>query len=128
MPVGPGVASSEGRGARRGLAARAVVPIVLASAALTGLLAALVRPRRKQPPRPASDPGQPGTEGPEGKTSLEGKASRPDGPTRSGWYGAAALALVAVVCAAVSVFGYNWLSRWYRPVMLTVTTNSQSNG
>src|SRR6202167_427069 len=125
MPFGPGVASSEGRGARRRLATGAVV---LASAALTGLLAALVRPRRKQAPRPASDPGQPGTEGPGGQTSLPGKAARPDGPTRSGWYGAAALALAAVVCAAVSVFGYNWLSRWYRPVMLTATTNSQSNG
>src|SRR5580692_2807582 len=101
MPFGPGVASSEGRGARRRLATGAVV---LASAALAG-------PRRKQAPRPASDPGQPGTEGPEGKTSWPGKAARADGPTRSGWYGAAALALAAVVCAAVSVFGYNWLSR-----------------
>jgi hypothetical protein len=33
-----------------------------------------------------------------------------------------------VLCAAVSVLGYNRLSHWYRPVVLTITTNSQSDG
>jgi hypothetical protein len=139
VPVGPGVASSEGHWPPRGRAARAVAPIGLALAGLGGLLA-LATSRRKQAARAASDLGRPGTGGPEGKGSsgakvpsgengsAEGEASLAGGPTRSGWWGAAVLAVVAVLCAALSVLGYNWLSHRYWPVVLTVTTSSQSNG
>jgi hypothetical protein len=59
---------------------------------------------------------------------AERESSSTGGPTRSGWWGAAVLAVGAVLCAAVSVLGYNWLSHRYWPVGLTVTTSSQSNG
>lgn len=133
--------SSEGHGASpRGHAARTGVSIGLA---LAGLLAVLVRSRRKQAARPASGDGgsspdrnasADGGSSPDGNASADGEASADGkhesggGPTRSGWWGAAALAVGAVLCAAVSVLGYNWLSHRYWPVVLTATTSSQSNG
>src|ERR1700683_4075406 len=133
--------SSEGHGASpRGHAARTGLSIGLA---LAGLLAALVRSRRKQAARPASADGETspgrnasadrgaspdGNASADGETSAEGKHESGGGPTRSGWWGAAALAVGAVLCAGVSVLGYNWLRPRYWPVVLTATTSSQSNG
>src|SRR5580658_5321619 len=112
--------SSKGRGTSpRGRAVRAGVSIGLA---LAGLIAALLGSRRRRAARPAGETGSSGGEGSAGKEGSAGGGKSPGGggssagtggsgggPTRSGWWGAAALVVCAVVCAAVSVLGYNRL-------------------
>src|SRR5580693_5588399 len=141
-PGRPGGGASEGPGTAEGprraeFPEGAEVPEGKASSAGPGGKASSAGPGGK-----ASSPGPDGkgsTAGPDGKRSsagagADGKGSSAGaggaggGPTRSGWWGAAALAVGAVLCAAVSVLGYNRLSHWYRPVVLTVTTNSPSDG
>ena len=127
--------SSEGHDTPdRWRAARTGVPVGLA---LAGLIAALLGSRRRRASRPASPGGEAaaggnaaaeGNAAAGGNAAAEGEHAAGGGPTRSGWWGAAALAVGAVLCAAVSVLGYNWLSHRYWPVVLTVTTSSQSNG
>jgi hypothetical protein len=131
--------SSKGRGTSpRGRAVRAGVSVGLA---LAGLIAALLGSRRRRAARHAGETGSLGREGAPGKgespggekspgggLSPDGAGGSDGGPTRSGWWGAAALVVCAVVCAAASVLGYNRLSHWYRPVVLKLSTGSQGNG
>jgi hypothetical protein len=132
--IGPGMGSSEGP--PRGRAVRTGVSIGLA---LLGLIVALVRSRRRRSARPGPDPDREGpahpavnapTVGkafPEDAPHSRGKAGADDAPIRPGWYGAVAL-VIAVLFAALSLFIYNQLDHWYRPVELSVQTNDPASG